>query len=222
MNEIIKIALVEDEALLVEGFSSMFLNVENILVVKTANNRSDFLNVLEETSKSNFPDIALVDFQMKPMNGFELVEVLREKHPNLKIIILYSHYKSNVLGHMIKLGVSAFIPKSATKKLLIEAIESVNDSGIYFTQTDQEMLTKYMSSRSKKVRFTPNEVLSKRENEILKLICLEYTNQEIGHKLFISKRTVENHRQKILGKIGAKNTVGLVVYAIANDIHSLT
>ena len=97
MNEIIKIALVEDEALLVEGFSSMFLNVENILVVKTANNRSDFLNVLEETSKSNFPDIALVDFQMKPMNGFELVEVLREKHPNLKIIILYSHYKLSLI-----------------------------------------------------------------------------------------------------------------------------
>ena len=83
------------------------------------------------------------------------------------------------------------------------------------------MLAKYMSSRSKKVRFNSHDLLSKRENEILKLICLEYTNQEIGSKLFISKRTVENHRHKILEKIGAKNTVGLVVYAIANDIHSL-
>tara|TARA_B110000114_G_scaffold26018_1_gene25798 strand:+ start:1461 stop:2129 length:669 start_codon:yes stop_codon:yes gene_type:complete len=221
MNEIIKIALVEDEALLVEGFSSIFLNVENILVVKTANNGLDFLNALEESSESDFPDIVLVDIQMKPMDGFELVKILREKYPNLKIIILSSHYKSNILGHMIKLGVSAFIPKNATKKLLIEAIESVYHSWVYFTQTDQEMLAKYMSSRSKKVRFTSDDLLSKRENEILKLICLENTNQEIGSKLFISKRTVENHRQKILKKIGAKNTVGLVVYAIANDIHSL-
>jgi DNA-binding NarL/FixJ family response regulator len=200
MNEIIKIALVEDEALLVEGFSSIFLNVENILVVKTANNGLDFLNALEESSESDFPDIVLVDIQMKPMDGFELVEILREKYPNLKIIILSSDYKSNILGHMIKLGVSAFIPKNATKKLLIEAIESVYHSWVYFTQTDQEMLAKYMSSRSKKVRFTSDDLLSKRENEILKLICLENTNQEIGSKLFISKRTVENHRQKILKK----------------------
>ncbi len=221
MNEMIKIALVDDETLLVEGFSIMFSNIKNIQVVKTANNGLGFLYALEESSESDFPDIVLVDIQMKPMDGFELVEILREKYPNLKIIILSSHYKSNVFGHMIKLGVSAFIPKNATKKLLIEAIDSVYHYGVYFTQTDQEMLAKYMSSRSKKVRFNSHDLLSKRENEILKLICLEYTNQEIGSKLFISKRTVENHRHKILEKIGAKNTVGLVVYAIANDIHSL-
>lgn len=218
----IKIALVDDETLLVEGFSIMFSNIKNIQVVKTANNGLGFLDALEESSESDFPDIVLVDIQMKPMDGFELVEILREKYPNLKIIILSSHYKSNVFGHMIKLGVSAFIPKNATKKLLIEAIDSVYHYGVYFTETDQEMLAKYMSSRSKKVRFNSHDLLSKRENEILKLICLEYTNQEIGDKLCISKRTVENHRQKILEKIGAKNTVGLVVYAIANDIHSLT
>lgn len=222
MNEMIKIALVDDETLLVEGFSIMFSNIKNIQVVKTANNGLGFLDALEESSESDFPDIVLVDIQMKPMDGFELVEILREKYPNLKIIILSSHYKSNVFGHMIKLGVSAFIPKNATKKLLIEAIDSVYHYGVYFTETDQEMLAKYMSSRSKKVRFNSHDLLSKRENEILKLICLEYTNQEIGDKLCISKRTVENHRQKILEKIGAKNTVGLVVYAIANDIHSLT
>lgn len=221
MNEMIKIALVDDETLLVEGFSIMFSNIKNIQVVKTANNGLGFLYALEESSESDFPDIVLVDIQMKPMDGFELVEILREKYPNLKIIILSSHYKSNVFGHMIKLGVSAFIPKNATKKLLIEAIDSVYHYGVYFTETDQEMLAKYMSSRSKKVRFNSHDLLSKRENEILKLICLEYTNQEIGSKLFISKRTVENHRHKILEKIGAKNTVGLVVYAIANDIHSL-
>jgi DNA-binding NarL/FixJ family response regulator len=222
MNKKIKIAIIDDETLLVEGFSIMFSKVKNIQVGITANNGLDFLNALEESLESDFPDIAIIDIQMKPMDGFELVEILREKHPYLKIIILSSHYKSNVLGHMIKLGVSAFIPKNANKELLVSAIESVNNSGVYFTKTDQELLAKYMSSRSKKLRFTSNELLSKRENEILKLICLENTNQEIGDKLCISKRTVENHRQKILEKIGAKNTVGLVVYAIANDIHSLT
>jgi DNA-binding NarL/FixJ family response regulator len=222
MSKIINIALVDDEALFVEGLSLLFSNVKHINVTKTANSGLEFLEVLEDNLKTNFPDIALVDIKMKPMDGFELVEALKDKYPDLKIIILSSHYKSNVLGHMIKLGVSAFIPKNANKELLITAIESVNNTGVYFTQTDQEMLMQFMNSKSKKLTLNVNGELSNREIEVVKLICCEQTNQEIADQLFLSKRTVESHRQRILEKVGAKNTVGLVVYAIANDIHSLT
>ena len=222
MNKIINIALVDDEVLFVEGLSLLFSNVEHINVTTTANSGLEFLEVLEDNLETNFPDIALVDIQMKPMDGFELVEVLKDKYPDLKIIILSSHYKSNVLGHMIKLGVSAFIPKNANKELLVTAIESVNNSGVYFTQTDQEMLMKFMNSKSKKLTLNVNGELSNREIEVVKLICCEHTNQEIADQLFLSKRTIESHRQRILEKVGAKNTVGLVVYAIANNIHSLT
>ena len=221
MNKIINIALVDDEVLFVEGLSLLFSNVEHINVTTTANSSLEFLEVLEDNLETNFPDIALVDIQMKPMDGFELVEVLKDKYPDLKIIILSSHYKSNVLGHMIKLGVSAFIPKNANKELLVTAIESVNNSGVYFTQTDQEMLMKFMNSKSKKLTLNVNGELSNREIEVVKLICCEHTNQEIADQLFLSKRTVESHRQRILEKVGAKNTVGLVVYAIANKIHPL-
>ena len=219
MSKIIKIALVDDEALFVEGLSLLFSNVAHINVTTRANSGLEFLKFLENNLETDFPDIALVDIQMKPMDGFELVEALKDKYPDLKIIILSSHYKSNVLGHMIKLGVSAFIPKNANKELLITAIESVNNTGVYFTQTDQEMLMRYMNRRSKKITLSPNKKLSAREIEILKLICLEHTNQEIADQLFLSIRTVEGHRQRILEKVGAKNTVGLVVYAIANKIH---
>jgi DNA-binding NarL/FixJ family response regulator len=222
MNKIINIALVDDEVLFVEGLSLLFSNVEHINVTTTANSSLEFLEVLEDNLETDFPDIALVDIQMKPMDGFELVEVLKDKYPDLKIIIISSHYKSNVLGHMIKLGVSAFIPKNANKELLVTAIESVNNSGVYFTQTDQEMLMKFMNSKSKKLTLNVNGELSNREIEVVKLICCEHTNQEIADQLFLSKRTVESHRQRILEKVGAKNTVGLVVYAIANNIHSLT
>ena len=222
MNKIINIALVDDEVLFVEGLSLLFSNVEHINVTTTANSSLEFLEVLEDNLETDFPDIALVDIQMKPMDGFELVEALKDKYPELKIIILSSHYKSNVLGHMIKLGVSAFIPKNANKELLVTAIESVNNTGVYFTQTDQEMLMQYMNSKSKKLTLNVNGELSNREIEVVKLICCEHTNQEIADQLFLSKRTIESHRQRILEKVGAKNTVGLVVYAIANDIHSLT
>jgi DNA-binding NarL/FixJ family response regulator len=123
---------------------------------------------------------------------------------------------------MIKLGVSAFIPKNANKKSLITAIESVYEHGIYFSKSDQEMLIQFMGSNSKRSVFNNNEELSNREIEVLKLICNEYTSQEIADKLFISKRTVEGHRQKVIDKIGAKNTVGLVIYAIANKLHTLS
>jgi DNA-binding NarL/FixJ family response regulator len=222
MSKIIKIAIVDDEALFVEGLSLLFSNVEHINVTTTAKSGLEFLEFLEENPGTNFPDIALVDIQMKPMDGFDLVEVLKDKYPDLKIIILSSHYKSNVLGHMIKLGVSAFIPKNANKELLVTAIESVNNTGVYFTQTDQEMLMQFMNSKSKKLTLNVNGELSNREIEVVKLICCEHTNQEIADQLILSKRTVESHRQRILEKVGAKNTVGLVVYAIANDIHSLT
>jgi DNA-binding NarL/FixJ family response regulator len=221
VSKIIKIAQVDDEALFLEGISLLLSNVEHIKVIKTANNGLEFLNALEKTSESDFPDIALVDIQMKPMDGFELTETLKDKYPALKIIILSSHYKSNVLGHMIKLGISAFIPKNSNKELLITAIESVNNSGVYFTQTDQEMLKQYMDSKSRKLSLRVNGKLSNREIGIVKLICLEHTNQEIADKLFLSKRTVEGHRQKLLDKVGAKNTAGLVVYAIANGFHPI-
>jgi len=221
MSKIINIAFVDDEALFLEGLSLIFSNVEHINVVKTSNNGLEFLEFLERNPENIFPDIAFVDIQMKPMDGFVLVESLKDKYPELKIIVLSSHYKSNVVGHMIKLGISAFIPKNAKGTALVTAIESVHDCGVYFTLTDQEMLMKYMNTSSKQIALSPNEKLSNREIEVLKLICFEHTNHEIADKLFLSKRTIEGHRQRILEKIGAKNTVGLVVYAIANQIHSL-
>jgi DNA-binding NarL/FixJ family response regulator len=219
MSKLINIAFVDDEVLFLEGLFLIFSNVEHINVVKTSNNGIEFLEFLEENAKNIFPDIALVDIQMKPMDGFELVESLKGKYPDLKIIVLSSHYKSNLVGHMIKLGISAFIPKNAKKELLVTAIESVHNSGVCFTRTDQEMLAKYINTGSNKKTLSMIEELSSREIEVLKLICFEHTNHEIANQLFLSKRTIEGHRKRILEKVGAKNTVGLVVYAIANQIH---
>ncbi len=221
MNDLIKIALIDDEALFLEGLSLLFSKTENINVITTASSGLQFIDYLSTASSDSFPDIALVDIQMTPMDGFELVENLKSTFPDLKIIILSSHYKNNLLGHMMKLGVSAFVPKNATKELLIEAIESVRISGVYFTQKNHQMLRSYMNDKSKQPTLQALEELSSRETEVLTLICQEYTNQEIAEKLFLSKRTVESHRQRVLEKIGAKNTVGAVVYAIANGIHTL-
>jgi len=222
MNKIINLAIVDDEVLILEGISLLFSNVGHINVVVKAQTGLELLDEIAEIQDADFPDIALIDIQMKPMDGFDLVEALRIKYPDLKIIILSSHYKSNVLGHMIKLGVSAFIPKNSKKEALLKAIESVHATGVFFTRRDQDMLMTFMKSKSKQPTLNNEPELSSREIDVLKLICQEYTNQQVADQLFISKRTVESHRQRILEKIGAKNTVGLVVYAVANNIHPIS
>lgn len=222
MNEQIKIALVDDEQLILEGVKMLLSKEKNFSVTMMANDGNVFLENLENLSAEDFPDIALVDVQMEPMNGFELVEILKNKYPDLKVIILSSHYKTSVLGYMVKLGVSAFLPKNSNKKLFIEAIAKVYKNGIFFTNEDHAMLLSYMNNASKKKSlFEMNDDLSDREREVVKLICQEMTNHEIAEKLFISPRTVESHRQRAIEKIGAKNTVGIVIYAIVNNIYSL-
>lgn len=221
MSEMIKIALVDDEQLILEGVKMLLSKEKNFSVKMMANDGNAFLEKLEKTSQEDFPGIALVDVQMKPMDGFELVGILKDKYPQLKIIILSSHYKTSVLGYMVKLGVSAFLPKNSTRKLFIEAVTKVYESGIFFTNEDHEMLLSYMNnSAKKKSLFDMKDELSEREREVVQLICQELTNSEIAEKLFISPRTVESHRQKAIEKIGAKNTVGVVIYAIVNNIYS--
>lgn len=220
MNSNIKLVLVDDEQLILEGIKMLLSAQNNISVDYMATGGAEIIDYLAAIPKDEFPDIAMVDVQMQPMDGFELVEILKKNYPDLKIIILSSHYKSSVLGYMVKLGVSAFLPKNSDKKTFIEAIEMVDQNGMYFTKEDHEMLLSYMNTPSrKKSLFDNEETLSNREIDVVKLICQEKTNQEIADILFLSPRTVESHRQRILDKIGAKNTVGIVIYAVINNIH---
>jgi DNA-binding NarL/FixJ family response regulator len=222
MSEKIKIVLVDDEQLILEGIKMLLSAQTNISVDYSATSGNEILTYFKNIKEVDFPDIAMIDVQMQPMDGFELVEILKKNYPDLKIIILSSHYKSSVLGYMIKLGVSAFLPKNSDKKTFIEAIEAVHQNGMYFTKEDHEMLLSYMNAPSrKKSLFDNEETLTNREIDVVKLICQEKTNQEIADILFLSPRTVESHRQRILDKIGARNTVGIVIYAVIHDIHSV-
>ena len=222
MDKNIKLVLVDDEQLILEGVKMLLSLQKNIAVDYMATAGSQLLAHLETLGTKNLPDLAMIDVQMQPMDGFQLVEILKKNYPELKIIILSSHYKSSVLGYMVKLGVSAFLPKNSDKKTFIEAIETVYRNGVYFTKEDHEMLLSYMNTPARKISLFENEeTLSNRETDVVKLICQEKTNQEIADILFLSPRTVESHRQRILDRIGAKNTVGIVIYAIINGIHSI-
>jgi len=222
MNTQIKIALIDDESLFLEGLSLLLSSSGNLCIVGQATNGADFLQLLENYSIEEFPDILMVDLQMQPMDGFELVAKIKAKHTEAKVIVLSSYYKQAMFGHMIQMGVSAFLPKNAPKDLLLEALTSVHKTGVFLSDEDQEMLVEYVANRKKYNSNSMSETLTDRELEIVNLICLELTNQEIADRLYLSKRTVESHRQRILEKIGAKNTVGIVIFAIAHQLYTST
>lgn len=222
MNQPIRIAIIDDEQLITEGIRLLLSAEETIRVCFTACNGRSFLETLGNLPPGEFPHIALIDVQMQPMNGFELVEILRKDFPQLKIMILSSHYKSSVFGYMIKLGISAFLPKNSDRSSFINAIHKVHSHGVFFNTSDQQMLMSYMNNPPrKKTLFHLEEELSEREKEIVKLVCEQCSNQEIAEQLNLSPRTVENHRQRILEKTGARNMAGIVIYAIVNNIYPL-
>lgn len=219
MTNKINIGLVDDDLLLLEGLNLLLSSFTELNITLSTTNPEILLEKLGSVDRANFPSILLTDIKMEPIDGFHLVEMIKEKYPSIKIIVLSSYYRQAYLGQMVKLGVSSFLPKNSTKELLFRAIQEVYEYGVFFTEKDQKMILSFL--QTKKSRFEDEPEFSSRELEVIELICQEYTNQEIADKLFLSKRTIDTHRQRILERIGAKNTVGLVVYAVVNQLFAV-
>ena len=152
------------------------------------------------------------------MTGIELTKIIRKEYPSIKIIVISSHYKSNFTGFMIKTGVSAFLPKGIAPYHLTEIIKEVYTKGVFFLEEQLEIIRTQLSSKSPKPILNPKNLLTEREMEVLNLICRQKTAQEIGKELFVTKRTVEGHKNNLFSKTGTKNMAGLVIYAVQNEL----
>lgn len=208
-DELIKVAIADDETLLRLGLKMLLENQGDIEVVYSAADGQEMLQYL--MGPEDHPDLVLLDLSMPVMDGPDCLMTITqwEKHP--KVIVLSSHYNSGIIRKMVSLGASAFINKNEKPDVIANAIRSVVNKGYFFDEYVYRLISKN-GLGSKPV----DEVdeLSAREKEILLLICEEFTNKEIGEKLHLSSRTVEGHRQNLLIKTGAKNTAGLIIYAI--------
>jgi DNA-binding NarL/FixJ family response regulator len=181
-------------------------------VTGEAANGKDFL---ELNLKYNY-DIVFLDIEMPEINGIEAAKRAIEQKPELKIITLSMYGDEEYYDQMIEAGAKGFLLKNTNLQEVKTAIDTVMAGGNYFSQElMQNLLRNYKSIRESK---EPDAELSEREIEILLLICSGLSNQKIGDQLFISKRTVEKHRANILCKTNCKNTAGLVMYAIKNQL----
>lgn len=218
--EKIKLALVDDDYLIVTLLKSFFNQDQSTKVVYDTTDGYQLFNYLEEKSVEPI-DILLLDLKMKTIDGLEVLKHVKTHHPELKVVVISSHYQDNSIGFMTKEGVSGFLPKGMSPFELLDIVKQVHKNGFYLNKDQMEILREQISSKVSKPVIDSDELLTERETEIIKLLCQQKTAKEIGEHLFITQRTVEGHKNNLFTKIGVRNVAGLIVYALQKHIVTL-
>jgi len=210
----INILLVDDHTLVREGIKNSLMAQDFIEIIGEAKNGKEALEYLDKV----MPDLVIMDVNMPVMNGVEATSKIKKKFPDLNIIILTMHNEEIQIKELLKSGASGYLLKSTNMAELLEAIELVTQGETYFArEVAAKMMDRFVKGKDKSNTQDP-DCLTNRETEILKLIAEEFTNNEIAEQLFISPRTVDTHRRNLIQKLHAKNTAGLVRYAIRHKI----
>ncbi|OWA37485.1 DNA-binding response regulator [Saccharibacillus sp. O16] len=212
-----KIVIADDHAIVRSGFS-MILNFQpDMEVIATA---ADGIEAYTAVARTH-PDILIMDLSMPPgESGLIATGKIKEDYPDTKILILTMHDDEEYLFHILKSGASGYVLKNAPDEELLLAIRTIHAGGTYIhpkmaTSLVREFIKNDKSSTGSE---DPFELLSKRELEILPLIAKGYGNKEVAEKLFISVKTVEAHKAKIMEKLNFKSRPELVEYALRKKL----
>ena len=203
----IKLILVDDHPLFREGIAARLSMNDNIEIIAEADNGRQLLEQL----KTLQPDIVMMDISMPEINGMDALEIIKEKFPNLKVIILSMHDEKEYILNVIRSGAAGYLFKDISGEEMIKALQKVYEGGKYFSEDITEILAQDRQERS-------NTVLTTREQLILRLISHGYNNKKIASELDISVRTVETHKRNIKQKLDIDTTSGLVRYAIEHRL----
>lgn len=218
-TKMIKLALVDDHQLLVDGIKLLLKEHPAVEIAITAHNGKQLVEALKQQEV----DIVMLDINMPEMDGVETIKVLKKEFPKINTLVLSTLDDTKLIRQMLKLGAMGYVLKNTSREELVKAIETVNDGDYYFTPAIQRKVLALPTGKEKKEKKSYNREghhasLTKRESEVLKLIAEEYSGPEIAKHLFISINTVETHRKNMIQKLGVKNSVGLVKYAIKHGL----
>ncbi len=215
----IKLIIADDHEIYRDGLKIMLRKQAGIEVIGEASNGKELIALTQRLR----PDIILTDIVMPVMDGVEATRQLKLQYPSINIIALSMFDQDNLIIEMLESGARGYLLKNADKSEIIEAIKSVFKDVPYYCRSTSVKLAR-MIAHSK---FNPYNKTAERpsfsdkEVEIIRLICRECTNKEIAQQLFLSARTVEGYRVKILEKMHVKSTAGIVIYAIKNGMYKL-
>ena len=211
MKQKLKVCIADDHTLFRKAMVNLLQTFERVSDVRDAENGKELLALI----KTEIPDVAIIDLQMPVMDGADTCENIISRYPQVKIIILTMHDSEKYVLHMMEMGVHAFLLKNTEPDELEKAIDSIVDKDFYHNDWVISIMRKNV--KSQRPTFSIDH-LTEREKQIVQLVCRELSSKEIADKLFISERTIENHRSTIMKKLGVKNTIGLVHYAYQTGI----
>lgn len=207
-SENLKILLVDDHTMLLEGINNLLANQAGINVVAKASNAENAIHQLKSTKV----DLIVTDLHMPGMDGVALFSHVKATYPTIKTIVLSMHDEVHIVKDLLRAGVNGYILKKDTHTELLKAIDEVRNGKVYVSSEVNKVLVEDLQHDGEK------PLLTTRELEIVRLIVKEFSNKQIAEALFISERTVETHRKNILRKTRVGSIVGLIKYAYANKL----
>ncbi|MCW3092446.1 MAG: DNA-binding response regulator [Ferruginibacter sp.] len=211
----IKVAIADDHKIFRKGVVLSMRPYTNIKFVMEAENGEDLLAKIPEAA----PDVVLCDLRMPVKDGIDATKQITKDYPNIRVIILTMYEDERFVGHLMDCGAAGYLLKSTEPSEIKRAIMDVMSTGFYLNPFVNKILIKKNYNKQK---FNPNLsseiVISEREKEVLTLVCMEFTAAEIALKMNISSRTVEAIKDRLMERFGVKNSVGLVFYAMKNQL----
>ena len=212
----IKIILTEDHQILRDGIKALIASA-NITISGEASTGQELWKLLDK----DLPDIILMDISLPDTSGIELTRLVTEKYPEIKVLILSMYTDESFINQAIKAGAKGYLHKNTTREEMLVAIDTVLSGNDFYSDNISKIILKNYIEKAKlniNEIDNPNEILSKREIEILKMFSEGFINKEIADRLFISIRTVESHKNHIMQKLNLKTQVELVKYAIRHNL----
>ncbi len=211
MKNIIKVFIVDDHEIFRNGLKMIFNKSREMEIVGEADSGEQFLNLLDTINT----DVVLMDIKMGGINGIETTRRALQQKPDLKILVLSTFGEEEFLEQILQAGAKGFTLKNVLKETLFNAIRMIHEGQNYFSP---ELLPYFTRRFMGKENQSDKVDLTDRELEVLDLIGKGLSNEEIAEKLFISKRTVDTHKNNLISKTGSKNIVSLLIYAIKHQL----
>ncbi len=213
--DVVKVAIADDHKIFRKGVILSLRQYTNIKFVLEADNGEQLL----ENIAAAAPDVILMDLKMPVKDGIESTKYINKHFPAIRVIILTMYEDERFVGHLMDSGANGYLLKNTDPAEIKRAIADVMRTGFYLNNFVNRILIKKNYAKQK---FNPNlnseVVVSDREREVLTLVCMEYTALEIAQKMDISARTVEAIKDRLMERFGVKNSVGLVFYAMKNNL----
>ncbi len=211
----IRILVVDDHAVLRDGIRALLAVHDDIEVVGEASEGKEAVTKAQEL----VPDVVIMDIAMPGMDGLEATRRIRKKHPKMKVLVLTQHDNKEYILSVIKAGASGYVPKRALGSELVSAIKSVKEGDSFlYPSAASALIEDYLQQTRGE---DPYDQLTAREREIFKLIAEGHTSRKIADMLFLSLRTVQGHRLKIMEKLDLHNRTELIKYAMRKGLVSL-